>query len=309
MRTHIFLILMFFMVNISIRAQYETVKLYPKDIIPGSILKPSYSEKSEKGPDGITRVYRVTSPELIVFRAKKEKANGTAVIICPGGGYHILAIDHEGYRVAEWLNTLGITAFVLKYRLPDDEIMTDKSTGPLQDAQAAIRIVRQNAKKYNINPDKTGIMGFSAGGHLASTLSTHFNDTVYSCDKTINTRPDFSILVYPVISMDKSITHMGTRINLLGNKPSHETIKYFSNEKAVTDNTPPAFIVHAADDKAVPVENSISYFLALKKHNISAELHIYEKGGHGFGIKNLKGTVKYWTNDCEHWMKANNLIK
>jgi len=289
-------------------AQQQVIKLWP-EAIPGSTLNPTYVESSEKGTDNITRVFRVSDPELIVFPAPEDKANGTAIIICPGGGYHILAIDHEGHNIAKWLNKLGITAFVLKYRLPSDMIMKDKETGPLQDAIQAMRIVRGDAEKWGIKPDKIGIMGFSAGGHLASTLSTHYDIKLYNCKNTVSARPDFSILVYPVISMEKSITHIGSRTNLLGKNPTDDKVKNFSNDQMVNEKTPPAFLIHAADDKAVPVQNSINYFTALNKYGIPAEIHIYEKGGHGFGIKNLKDTTAYWPKDCENWLRMHKLIK
>ncbi len=297
-----------FMTLPDIFAQQQVIKLWPESI-PGSTLNPSYVESDEKGTDNITRVFRVSDPELIVYPAPEDKANGTAVIICPGGGYHILAIDHEGHNIAKWLNELGITAFVLKYRLPSDMIMMDKETGPLQDAIKAMRIVRGDAKKWGINPDKIGIMGFSAGGHLASTLSTHYDVKLYNCKNPVSARPDFSILVYPVISMEKSITHMGSRTNLLGENPTNDKVVNFSNDQMVDKNTPPAFLIHAADDKAVPVQNSINYFTALNEYDIPVEMHIYEKGGHGFGIKNLKGSTAGWPKDCENWLRMHELIK
>lgn len=302
-----FLILFIAMLHQTIFAQNETVKLWPEGI-PGSTLNPSYVESSEKGTDNITRVFQVSDPELIVYPAPKDKATGTSVIICPGGGYHILAIDHEGHYIAKWLNELGITAFILKYRLPSDIIMMEKETGPLQDAIKAMRIVRGNAKKWNIDKNKIGIMGFSAGGHLASTLSTHYDIQLYNCKNPVSARPDFSILAYPVISMEKSITHMGSRTYLLGDKPTDDKVRYFSNDQMVNENTPPAFIFHAADDKSVPVQNSINYFKALNRYNIPVEMHIYEKGGHGFGIKNLKGSVSNWPKDCENWLRMHKLI-
>ncbi len=300
--------LIIFMTLPDIFAQQQIIKLWPESI-PGSTLNPSYVESTEKGTDNITRVFRVSDPELIVYPAPEDKTNGTAVIICPGGGYHILAIDHEGYNIAKWLNELGITAFVLKYRLPSDMIMMDKETGSLQDAIKAMRIVRGDAKKWGVNPDKIGIMGFSAGGHLASTLSTHYDAKLYNCKNPVSARPDFSILVYPVISMEKSITHMGSRTNLLGENPTDDKVVNFSNDQMVDKNTPPAFLIHAADDKAVSVQNSINYFTALNKYGIPVEMHIYEKGGHGFGIKNLKGSTAYWPNDCKHWLRMHELVK
>ena len=220
----------------------------------------------------------------------------------------MLAIKHEGSQVAEWLNKRGITALVLKYRLPDTSIMTNKTIGPLQDAQKAIRIVRRNATEWNIDPHKIGVMGFSAGGHLASTLSTHYNEKVYNSTDTTSARPDFSILIYPVISMDKTITHMGSRINLLGRNPNPELVKLYSNELQVNKFTPPAFLVQSMDDNVVPVQNSIVYALALKKHNIPCELHLYEKGGHGYGLGRTNDTESSWPEACEKWLKMHNLI-
>jgi acetyl esterase/lipase len=203
---------------------------------------------------------------------------------------------------------MGVSAFVLKYRLPSDAIMKDKSVGPLQDVQEAIRIVRRNAKDWNINPRKIGIMGFSAGGHLASTASTHFTDKVYEVKDTTSARPDFSILIYPVISMDTAITHRGSRDNLIGKNPSKEQVVRFSNELQVNSNTPPAFLVHATDDNTVPVQNSMNYLLALKKNKVPGELHIYEKGGHGFGLGANKGTAAEWPNACKSWLKVKGLL-
>ncbi len=302
------LIMIFTMAFSTLKAQQETIKLWP-DGVPGAIENSSYTEEAVEGKDGITRVFRTKDPELIVFPAPKDIATGTAIIICPGGGYHITAIDHERTKVAQWLNKIGITAFVLKYRLPSDKIMENKSIGPLQDAQSAMRIVRQDAKKWNIKADRIGIMGFSAGGRLASTLSTHYLENVYPVKTKVIAKPDFSILLYPVISMDPQVTHMGSRTYLLGKNPTKELEQHFSNELTVDKETPMAFIALAGDDKAVPVMNSISYFLALKKYDIPAEMHIYEKGGHGFGLKKIDSTTSFWTEDCEHWLRMHKLIK
>ncbi|MGO4918569.1 prolyl oligopeptidase family serine peptidase [Maribacter spongiicola] len=253
-------------------------------------------------------VSKVSQPTLTPFLTDASIANGTAVIICPGGGYTHLAINKEGYKVAKWLNTLGISAFVLKYRMPTDETMTDKTLGPLQDAQEAMRMVRKNAKRYNIDASKIGILGFSAGGHLASTLSTHFNDTVYEHDASISARPDFSVLIYPVISMKDGVTHAGSKRNLLGENPSEERINQYSNALQIQNTTPPTFLVHATDDTVVPVENSLEYYNTLKQYNVPAELHIYENGGHGFGL-GVSGTNANWPNDLKQWFLAHNLLK
>lgn len=277
--------------------------------IPGSIESTDYKETIIYDTDGvISGIDKVSQPTLTIFLADQEKSNGTSVIICPGGGYGHLAINKEGYKVAKWFNSLGISAFVLKYRLPSDLTMKDKTIGPLQDAQEAIRMVRRNANKWHLDPTKIGIMGFSAGGHLASTISTHYSDKVYDSKDNVSARPDFSILIYPVISMEDGITHNGSKINLLGANASKEMTAKYSNEKQVDSNTPKAFLVHATDDKVVPVENTINYYLALKEHNVLGEMHIYEKGGHGFGL-GIEGTHKEWPKTCEKWLSANGFMQ
>ena len=280
------------------------MRVWPTQV-PGSIESTSYREMREELPQNKgVRISKVTDPTLTAFLPAGDKVNGTAVIICPGGGYSRLAIDLEGFDVARWFNTLGVTAFVLKYRLPHDSIMLDKSIGPLQDAQEAIRIVRRKAAAWALNPAKIGIIGFSAGGHLAATASTHFSETVYPLTDSVSARPDFSILVYPVISMKSGFTHRGSRQSLLGENPEALQIERFSNELQVTTNIPPTFLVHAFDDKAVPIENSINYYLALKKQGIASELHIYQRGGHGFGLaKKSQGSESAWTESLKTWLR------
>ena len=289
-----------------IKAQEKVIKIWP-DKIPGSIENKTYKEVVTRNENGINRIWKVKTPTLTVFIPEKNKANGTAIVICPGGGYGHLAYAKEGVAVAKRFNEMGITAFILKYRLPSDSIMINKSIGPLQDVQEAMRIVRRNSKEWDINPNKIGIVGFSAGGHLASTLCTHYNANVYKHD-SISAKPDFSILLYPVISMKENITHMGSRNNLLGMNPSESEIKYFSNELYVNKNTPPAFLALAENDKTVPVQNSINYFLALKKYNIPAELHIFQKGGHGFGLGKEDEPNSKWPKLCEEWMKSEGFL-
>lgn len=287
----------------NLNSQPFTVKLWPEGI-PGSIEDKTYEERIITAEDGrITRCERVKYPDLTVFLPPAEKATGVAVLICPGGGYAALAFDHEGNAIARWLNENGIAGIILKYRLPSDRIMKDKSIGPLQDAQEAMRIIRRNAAEWKINPEKVGVIGFSAGGHLASTLSTHFDDKVYETKDKTSARPGFSLLIYPVISLDTAITHRGTRNNLIGLKPSEEQVRRFSNDLQVTSSTPPAFLVHSADDKAVPVMNSINYFNALQKRNTPAELHIFRKGGHGYGLAPSGGTEASWPDLCIRWLK------
>ena len=295
----------FFILNafmISGFSQTLTIKLWP-DGIPGSITDPSYVEKITTVDGRITRCERVVNPDLSVFLPAPDKANGAAVLICPGGGYGALAFDHEGNAIAKWLNDNGIAGIILKYRLPSDQIMKDKSTGPLQDAQEAMRVIRRNASDWKIDPGKVGVIGFSAGGHLASTLSTHYAEKVYEVKDNSSARPDFSLLIYPVVSFDTTITHRGSRNNLIGIKPDARLVERFSNELQITADTPPAFLVHSADDKAVPVMNSIGYFRGLQKNNIPAELHVFQKGGHGYGLAIDRGTESSWPDLCIRWLK------
>lgn len=287
---------------INASAQTQILKVWP-DGIPGSIRSETYFEESTVTGDIVSLYEKVTDPSLTVFLPPAEKATGTAVLICPGGGYGVLAFDHEGFAIARWLNSNGIAGIILKYRLPSDLIMKDKSVGPLQDAQEAMRIIRRNASRWKINQHKIGVIGFSAGGHLASTLSTHFAEKVYEVKDTTSARPDFSLLIYPVVTFDSSFTHAGTRQNLIGDKPSEYTVRYFSNELRITRNTPPAFLVHSADDKVVPVRNSIVYFEGLIRNNIRAEMHIFEKGGHGYGLAINRETESAWPELCLSWLK------
>lgn len=294
---------------------YGEVTLYAQEVlpvwpngVPNSIQNKEYKEIVTYGDaKEVSGISKVSTPTLTAYLVDGNESSGVAVVICPGGGYSHLAINKEGYKVAKWFNSIGISAFVLKYRLPNDLIMKDKSIGPLQDAQEAIRLVRRNAVKWKLDPNKIGIMGFSAGGHLASTLSTHYNEKVYDSEP-LSARPDFSILIYPVISMEDGITHNGSRKNLLGENVSADLLDKYSNEKQIDARTPPTFLVHALDDKAVPVENSIHYLLKLKGNNVPAELHIYENGGHGFGL-GREGTNQYWPESLKHWLINNNMAK
>jgi acetyl esterase/lipase len=282
----------------------QILPLYGTDRIPNS--RPTADlEKSETGdrPYQIS-VSLVSHPTLTVYLPSKEKSNGTAVIICPGGGYSHLAMGHEGIEIALRLNDMGIAAFVLKYRLPNDETMLDKTTGPLQDAQRAIQLVRQRAKDWGVNPGHIGIMGFSAGGHLASTAGTHFDRVLIDNKDKVSLRPDFMILLYPVISFSDSIGHRGSRDCLLGKNPAPAAILEYSNELKVTEHTPPAFIVHAQDDQTVPVENSLHFYEALVRKKVPSELLIYPKGGHGYGLHNTT-TSDQWLDRLRNWMESN----
>jgi len=305
MRKFIFtfkLTLMSFLLTSFSIAQNQEFQLWENGV-PNSIENSSYEENYDQKQD---RLSKVTNPTLTAFIP--EKPNGTSVIICPGGGYQFLAINKEGYKTAEWFNSLGITAFALKYRLPSDKIMKDKSIGPLQDAQEAVRFIRRNAKKWNLNPEKIGVLGYSAGGHLAGSLSTKYDDVVYTLIDSVSAKPNFTLLIYPVLSMKAGITHNGSKNKLLGKEASAEIIADFSVEELVDENTPHTFLVHAVDDNAVPAENSINYFLELQKHKVVSEMHLYQNGGHGFGL-GREGTSQYWINHCEQWLRTNNLIK
>ena len=287
----------------SLSAQVQVIDLW-NGKVPGAIQSDEFKQNVDTTAGWIDK-HSIVKPDLYFYPAPAEKATGTAVVICPGGGYSGLAIRHEGLQVAQWFNSVGITAFVLTYRQPDDAIMENKSIGPLQDGQRAIRLVRRHAKEWGINPEKIGIMGFSAGGHVASTISTHYNEKVYDPVDSTNARPNFSLLIYPVISMDSTITHSGSRVNLLGNSPAPEQVMHFSNELQVNEQTPPAFVVHSLDDDVVPVQNSIKYALAMKKHHVPCELHIYESGGHGYGMAPGGSTQSMWPEVCLKWLDAN----
>lgn len=256
------------------------IKLWP-DSVPNSKKAPAtYVEKTENN-----RTSMVTDPVLIPYFPDKGKANGTAVVICPGGGYSRLAMDIEGVDVAKKFTAIGVTAFILKYRLPSDDIMVDKTIGPLQDAQRSLQLVRQRAAEFGINPGKVGIMGFSAGGHLASTAGTHFYQSVIPRTDTISIRPDFMMLLYPVITFG-DLAHKGSEYALIGRDAPQALVDLYSNEKQVTPTTPPTFIVQAEDDRTVPVQNSLMFYEALLANHVKAEMHIYQSGGHGFGLHN-----------------------
>nr|WP_321407772.1 alpha/beta hydrolase [uncultured Carboxylicivirga sp.] len=249
------------------------------------------------------RVSRVTVPQLYHYPVKSKEAK-PAIIIIPGGGYAREAIDHEGYMAAEWFNKLGFEAFVLKYRLPDDDLFDNPAYVPLMDAQQAVYLVRLKAKEFNIDPARVGVIGFSAGGHLAASASTLFTNPVDKNRSSEDVRPDFSILMYPVISMDKACTHMGSRINLIGKDPAVSMVDYFSLENQVSEKTPVTLMVHAIDDGAVPVENTDRYAKNLFNKGGDVTKVILPIGGHGFGFATDR-PVAYWTQYLEVWLKTN----
>jgi len=264
MKYKILTLMLFLMVGFTAVAQ-QVLPLYP-DSIPGSTVKLSKEE----------------APALTLYLPIKEKATGTAVLVIPGGAYGFLAFEEEGIAIGKVFAEKGIAAFVLKYRLPKKETMRDKSYGPLMDAQQAMKVIRSNAVNWNLNSSKVGVIGYSAGGHLASTLGTHFSKSYIPNKDNVSLRPDFMILVYPVISMSDQLTHIGSKINLLGMEPSKEKVDLFSNELQVSKDTPPTYLTHCGDDQVVDVNNSIVFYQALQKNGVDAELHLFPKGNHGF---------------------------
>ncbi len=298
------LILSLYILNTSmIRSQNITLPLWEGNI-PN--LKKTNEKEESFTDNGILFLKNIQNPNITVYIPSSKKVTGEAVIICPGGGYWNLAYNWEGSEIAKALNSKGIIGIVLKYRLPTSDNYIIKEKSPLLDAQRAMRLVRFHAGEWGINPNKIGIMGFSAGGHLASTLSTHYdlgNQRAKDKVEKMSCRPDFSILIYPVISFIKPYSHKGSANALLGENATEEKLKYYSNELQVTNNTPPAFLIHATDDEVVPVENSITYFQALKDHDILAEMHIYPYGGHGFSLATGRGHLSSWINRCTDWIK------
>jgi acetyl esterase/lipase len=272
-------------------------------------LQNSSSLIEESSQEGILRISNVQIPTFEIYLPTPQIATGEAVIIFPGGGYGILAYDWEGTDFAKWLNSHGIAGIVVKYRLPISKSLSNPKEVPLLDAQRAIRLVRHHSAQWNIHPSKIGVMGFSAGGHLASTLSTQYNHQLNLTNDSIDqisARPDFSILVYPVITFKDASAHSGSRKNLLGEQATPEQIDRFSGELNVNSETPPTFLVHAQDDQAVPIENSLLYYHALHKNGIKASLHIYPRGGHGFAFGMGKGAVENWREELLAWLKEIN---
>ncbi len=283
-----------------LNAQDKTLKVWPNGAPNDNGMK-----EPEEKYEGL-RVRNVSEAEMYVY-LPEENNSGAAVVICPGGGYWIEAMDHEGYDMAAWLKSKGVTGIVLKYRLPYGHHEV-----PASDLKRAIRIVRSNAKEWGIDPQKVGIAGSSAGGHLASTVGTHFDtgikDSSDPIDK-ISCRPDFMLLLYPVVTFNEEFGHMGSRKNLIGEGNDWKMVEEYSNELHVTPETPPTFLVLADDDKAVPPRNSVEFYLALKKNNVPAEMHIFQEGGHGFGMKKKNLPVEEWPNLFYNWLEAMKFVK
>jgi len=289
-----------FIFSVNLEAQ-ELIPLYT-GAIPNSKEVQNLPAAANARPGIISNVIK---PELEIYLPEKEKATGAAVVICPGGSYKVLSYQGEGIKTAQEFMRNGVAAFVLKYRLPDDAIMIDKTIGPLQDAQQAIKVVRENAAKWGIDINRVGIVGFSAGGHLASSEATHYEKALIENPNNTNLRPDFLVLVYPVISMQDNLTHKDSRTNLLGASPTKEVIDLYSNELQVNEKTPPTWITHAADDKLVDVDNTISFFEALRHHNVPVEMHIFPKGGHGFVMSQK---TEEWMMPLFKWLKNIKMI-
>lgn len=302
MRVQIFFIFSLMLFLNQTQAQ-EEIQIWPQGKMPNSKgLKLEEIDKNE-------RITQVGTPGMVVFTTSKEENKGSAVLIFPPGGYQKLTYNIAGYQFAKWLNTMGITAFVLKHRLPNSPDLIDREKGPLQDAQRALRLIRANAAKWKIRPDKIGVMGASAGGHLTASIATFHEDVSAIGDSldTISFRPDFAIMISPVISMGQ-YTHTGSRDNLLGPTPPDSLLTYYSCEFRVNSKTPPCFLVHAANDNVVNPRNSILFYQALLDNHIPATLHIFPEGAHSIALRNNPGSTNLWPELCEMWLKEINVI-
>lgn len=290
-------------VTLTGRAQ-DFIPLWPAGKMPntkGMRLKDSINNE---------RVFQVGTPGMYTFFPSLQENKQCAVIICPGGGYHHLSYQISGFQLAKWFNTMGITAFVLNYRLPNSPDLAQRELGPLQDAQRAIRVIRANATRWGLQQNKIGIMGISAGGHLAAMLGNITDDASAIGDSlnTISFRPDFTLLVSPVITM-APYTHKGSRENLLGKDPSKEMVDKYSMELQVKSTTPPCFMVHASDDKAVDPRNSVNLYLAMLEKKVSASIHVFPQGGHAIALRNNPGSTQQWTDLCEAWLVEMRFLK
>ena len=295
-------LLLLFTISIFQQVISQTIlPLYP-DSIPNS--RTSVNEEEASFRDGVDIISKISRPTITVYQPSKNLANGTAVIIFPGGGYWIEATVHEGSDVAKQFTEMGVTAFVVKYRIPNKTWMVNTEIGPLQDGQQAIKIVRENAAKWDVNPSRIGVLGFSAGGHLASTTGTHFKKVFIPNTNNTSVRPDFMILIYPVISFMPGIGHQGSADQLIGKNPTPEKQKEYSNELQITAETPPAFLVHSSNDDGVSPMNSIEFYNALIKNKVPAEMHLYQSGGHGFGLY-MKNSKELWMERCKNWLLLN----
>jgi acetyl esterase/lipase len=284
----------------------EALPLYAADI-PNAI--DTTDEEALRDPQDPHPFYlNISRPLIYPYPLRNAQSPRAAIVILPGGSYRGVSIVKEGFAVAQQLNAYGVAAFVVKYRTPNDRYMRDKTIGPLQDAQQALRLVRERAREWNVDPQRVGLMGFSAGGHLASTAATQFAHPALAGATSAQVKPDFLILSYPVISFSDPITHTISREALLGQKPTREQIEKFSNELHVSAQTPPTFIMHAADDTSVVVANSLRFFEALQARGIPSQLMIYPAGGHGFGLNNPT-TPDRWIERCRDWLLSRGYLK
>jgi len=285
--------------------------LFSQDTIiplwPGTTPNHLETEETEiQTKTDVLRISKVQQPDIAVYLPSKANSIGKGMLIFPGGGYGVLAYDWEGTDIAKWLNSKGIAAFVVKYRLPDSRSLIDPHEVPLIDAQRALRIVRGTHEKWNVDPDSIGIIGFSAGGHLASTLGTHFDQKTYAPSDSLDSlsaRPDFMVLMYPVITFTSAAVHKGSREALLGHNPDPEMLNHYSTELQISRETPPTLLVHATDDTGVPVENSLLFYKGLKEKGVPATLHIYAKGGHGFSLATGDAYLHSWTDRVISWLQ------
>jgi len=298
--------LLVWLAQASFAAEPMEIPVWPPEALPKiERVKPEavVDRGSTNKPD--RAVSNVTVPTLTVYLPEGNQTDTVAVIICPGGGYSHLSLDKEGHAVARWLNTIGVAGIVLKYRMPRPDLSAGQKPWPIQDGEQAIRLVRSHAAEWKIDPHHVGLMGFSAGGHLASSVGTHLEtptQTATNPVERLSTRPDFMVLVYPVISMEEPIAHQGSLHNLLGSTPDPKWVEFYSNDLNVTAQTPPTFLVQAQDDR-VSVENSLRFYAALRKAGVPSEIHIFEKGGHGFGLGINGGETAVWPSLCAAWLK------
>lgn len=298
------LVLILFVITWSSRAiAQQFIPLWPEGKKPnsnGQVVKDSlYNE----------RIWKVGVPGIYAFTVGKSENKGSAVLICPGGGYERLSHLYNGFNFARWFNTLGINAFVLIYRLPHQQDLQQRQLAPLQDAQRAMKLIRANVRQWNLQPDKIGVMGVSAGGHVASTLGTHLQDVSAikdSLDKT-NYRPDFMVLLSPVITMGQ-FTHPGSRKHFLGADTTKVNIDRYSNERQVSAGTPPAFLVHALNDSTVSVRNSLLFYDALLNHKVNASIHIFPEGRHNIKLVDNPGSTDLWLNLLELWLNESRFV-
>jgi acetyl esterase/lipase len=300
------LLLTMTLVNVALAQQ--AMPLYQGEI-PNSVAAPDEESIRERDPGDPYLFYQnISIPQIYPYLLANTRSPRAAIVILPGGSYRGVSIVKEGFDVAKRLNEYGIVAFVVKYRTPSERHMRDKTLAPLQDAQQALQLVRARAKEWNVDPTRVGLMGFSAGGHLASTAATRFNQPAIESATPEQVRPDFLMLGYPVISFDDAITHSVSRETLVSKQPTREQIEQYSNDRHVTAQTPPTFIVHAADDKSVVVANSLRFFEALQANGVSSELIIFPRGGHGFGLNNST-TPDRWIERCRDWLLSNGYLR